>query len=128
MDGEEGLHVQTEWLVNDRAYTAKGRPPSPNGGLAQDRRKWGGYGLVGYRTPWFGVMPFVKAEYSPEPQTQSLGISDQLAWVSGGLNVRPEARIVVKAEFVHAWFPHGDPEDFGGSEINGLDLQVAWAF
>ena len=122
------FHLQTEWILNDRRYTDAGRPPGPNGGLRPDKRNFGGYGLVGYRTPLFGIMPYAKAEYSPEPQSQSIGVADQIVLYTGGLNFRPEARVVFKAEYSYGYFPGADPKGFGGNSIKGLDMQAAWAF
>ncbi|MEO8906141.1 MAG: hypothetical protein ABI488_26525 [Polyangiaceae bacterium] len=122
------FHLQTEWILNDRRYTEHGRPPGPNGGLRPDKRNFGGYGLIGYRTPLLGIMPYVKAEYSPEPQSQSIGVADQVVLYTGGLNFRPEARVVLKAEYSYGYFPGADPKGFAGNDIKGLDMQAAWAF
>jgi hypothetical protein len=122
------FHLQTEWILNDKRYTDRGRPPGPNGGLRPDKRNFGGYGLIGYRTPLFGIMPYVKAEYSPEPQSQSIGVADQVVLYTAGLNFRPEARVVLKAEYSYGYFPGADPKGFAGNSIKGLDMQAAWAF
>lgn len=122
------LHVQTEWIMNDRRYTDRGRTPGPHGGLRPDKRNFGGYGLVGYRTPLFGIMPYLKAEYSPEPESQAIGVADQIALFTGGLNFRPEPRVVLKAEYNYGYFPGADPNNFGGNSIKALDMQAAWAF
>ena len=122
------LHLQTEWILNDRRYTDAGRTLGPNGGLRPDKRNFGGYGLIGYRTPLFGIMPYAKAEYSPEPQSQSIGVADQIAMVTGGLNWRPEARVVLKAEYTYGYFPGAAPKTFGSNSLQGLDMQAAWAF
>jgi hypothetical protein len=124
----KGLHVQGEWIINDRKYTAKGRPAGPNGGLSPDRRNSGGYGLIGYRTPWWTIMPYFKAEYTPDPQTQSIGINQKFAIFTGGINVRPRANVVLKTEYVYAYFPDGVPHSFSANSINGLDFQIAWSF
>ena len=124
----EGLHVQTEWIVNDRRYTAAGRPPGPDGGLRPDKRNWGGYGLVGYRLPWLTLMPYAKAEYSPEPQSQEIGVADQIMILTGGLNLRHLPAVVFKAEYVYGHFTNGDPKGFAGNDIHGLDLQLACSF
>jgi hypothetical protein len=122
------FHLQTEWLLNDRKYTDAGRPSAANGGLRKDKRYFGGYGLVGYRTPFFGVMPYVKAEYSPEPELEAAGVSDKVAIFTGGLNWRPRPRVVFKGEYYYGYFPGADPTSFAGNSIKGLDLQIAWAF
>jgi hypothetical protein len=124
----EGLLVQSEWIVNDRRFTDSGRPPGPNGGLRPDKRNWGGYGLVGYRLPWLTLMPYAKAEYSPEPQSQSIGVADQLMLITGGLNIRPLPSVVFKLEYVYAHFTDGDRKGFAGNDLQGIDFQIASSF
>lgn len=124
---KDDLHVQAEAVVNDRKFTAKGRP-TQNGGLEPDRRNAGGYALVGYRTPLFGVMPYVKGEYSPDPALQGLGVDQNVALFTGGLNFRPVPRVVFKAEYTYGFFPDHKPNTFADNPVAGLDLQIAWAF
>jgi opacity protein-like surface antigen len=125
----EGLHLQTEWLLNDRRYTATGRPRSFGGGLSPDRRNWGGYGMLGYRTPWLTLMPYVKAEYSPEPTAQALGFASKIVIYSAGLNVRPVAKVVFKAEYDYGHFTGNDVlPTLAGQKISTFNLQAAWAF
>jgi hypothetical protein len=124
----EGLHLQAEWLVNDRRFTEKGRPPGPNGGLWPDKRNWGGYGLIGYRTPFLTLMPYAKAEYSPEPQLQSIGIDDQIVILNFGVNVRPLPSVVFKTEYIHGHFPGAERSSFASYSINGIDAQLAVSF
>lgn len=121
------LHVQAEAVVNDRKFTAKGRP-TQSGGLEPDRRNAGGYALVGYRTPLFGVMPYVKGEYSPDPALQGLGVDQNVALFTGGLNFRPVPRVVFKTEYTYGFFPDHKPNTFADNPVAGLDLQIAWAF
>lgn len=121
------LHLQAEGVVNDRKFTNKGRP-TQNGGLEPDRRNAGGYALVGYRTPLFGVMPYVKGEYSPDPALQALGVDQNVALFTGGLNFRPVPRVVFKAEYTYGFFPNHKTGTFGDNPVAGLDLQIAWAF
>jgi hypothetical protein len=121
------LHFQAEGIVNDRKFTDEGRPEL-NGGLAPDRRNAGGYGLVGYRTPLFGIMPYVKGEYSPDPALQDIGVDDNVLLFTGGLNYRPVPRVVLKSEYTYGFFPDATPESFAENPIAGLDLQIAWAF
>ncbi len=122
------VHLQTEWIMNDRKYTDAGRTEAANGGLSPDRRLWGGYALLGYRTPWLGTMPYFKFEYSPEPQTQAIGIADKFVMYAGGLNIRPVPRVVFKVEYTQAYTPGQGSSLFAGQTIRGIDLQAAWAF
>ncbi|MFT3926429.1 MAG: hypothetical protein QM778_28045 [Myxococcales bacterium] len=124
----KGLHLQAEWIVNDRKYTSHGRPTGPDGGLIADRRNSGGYALLGYRTPWLTIMPYGKAEITPDPQMQAIGIHQKIALLTGGINVRPRPNVVLKAEYVYAFFPSARPNTFESNNIRGLDLQIAWQF
>ncbi len=126
----EGLHVQSEWLVFQRRFTEEGRVGAAGGGLLPDRLKWGGYGLAGYRLPWFPLMPYFKGEVSPDNTAEALGIPDKVALFTGGLNYRPIPQVVFKAEFTHAYFTEtrGDSTGFTAAPLNFFDAQVAWAF
>jgi hypothetical protein len=126
----EGLHVQSEWLVFQRRFTEEGRIGAAAGGLLPDRLKWGGYGLIGYRLPWFPLMPYFKGEVSPDNTAETLGIPDKVALFTGGLNYRPIPRVVLKAEFTHAYFTEteGDDTGFTKAPLNFFDAQIAWAF
>jgi hypothetical protein len=121
------LHFQGEAIVNDRKFTDEGRPTQDNG-LAPDRRNAGGYALVGYRTPLAGIMPYVKGEYSPDPALQTIGVDQNVALFTGGLNFRPVPRVVFKAEYTYGFFPDRKPNTFSDNYVAGLDLQIAWAF
>ena len=121
------LHLQTEWLLNERRYTDSGRPRRKTG-LAPNTHNLGGYALVGYRTPLFGVMPYASFEYSADPLLQALELADSVTIVTCGLNIRPEPRVVFKAEYSHGSFSGGGPQGFAGNSLQGVDMQAAWAF
>jgi hypothetical protein len=125
----EGFLLQSEVVTNEVAYTDSVRPPiqvpvTPPGKIPDNRRS-GVYGITGYRFPFLGIMPWVGAEYysmgrhSPAPDVAALLF---------GLNVRPTARVALKAEYSRAWFPN--PATFAApiSTVNLLDLQAAWSF
>lgn len=124
---KSGLHFQAEAIINERKFTERGRP-TQNGGLEPDRRNIGGYALLGYRTPLAGIMPYVKAEDSPDPAIQAVGVNQNVVLIGGGLNFRPVPRVVLKAEFTHGFFPGVKPNTFGDNPINALESQIAWAF
>ena len=125
-----GLHVQGEWMSYERRFTERGRPVGPHGGLVPDRRKWGGYALVGYRLPWFPLMPFGKAEYTPDNTAEAVGIPDRVVVMSAGLNYRPTAPVVLKGEYTYGYFTEteGDTTGFTNYKIKVLAFQAAWAF
>jgi hypothetical protein len=128
----EGLLVQGEVLHNQRAYTEDGRPvvqPDAVLGPSQlslqpDRDAYGAYGLLGYRIAALRLMPYVYGEYVDLGGGQLL--PDIATW-QAGLNFQPEAAVVIKAQFTHAWSP-GSRAVFEGKDITAIESQVAWAF
>lgn len=121
------LHVQGEAIVRDRKYV-EGRRPRLDAGFEPDHRDAGAYALVGYRTPLFGIMPYVKGEYSPDPALRILGITQNVMLGTGGLNFRPVPRVVFKVEYNYGFFPGAKPHTFADNYITALDAQIAWAF
>lgn len=119
-----GLHVQTEWIANQRAYTRKGRAATTTLAgrpiIPSDVLSWGGYGLIGYRFSWLGIMPFIMSE-RVIGELEFLRI--KLYTFQFGLNVRPVDVLVLKATFEHVAF-----EDDSVEPANILMTQMAWAF
>ena len=58
-----GLHLQSELVVHERAYTDRGRPLRIGAEYQPDERRYGGYLLGGYRFDWLGLMPYVIVDY-----------------------------------------------------------------
>lgn len=128
-----GLLLQSELLVNDVAYD-KQRPADPlvtSGppGFLPDYRRYGGYGLLGYRFEFGGIMPFVGGEfYKTGKIDPGLAGIDSAAFL-GGVNVRPTARVVLKAQYTYSWFFPRTPNPFlEDSHYNSIDLQASWSF
>lgn len=125
----EGLHLQAEAILNDRAYDEATRPTDPAffggpPGFVPDSRTWGAYGLVGYRTDFAALMPFAVVEtWNPG----ELFIFSPFTSVWFGLNSRPIPRVVIKGVFVHIF-----TKDVSGlptqEDVNILETQVAWSF
>lgn len=125
-----GLLVQSEAVMNEIVYDEL-RPPVgfvPEGppGYVPDSTRFGAYGLVGYRFAWGGIMPFMGLEYYNNPG--NIGSLGKSAGLWGGLNVRPTARVVLKAQYTHAWFPETPAGLPDGLNVNAIDLQAAWSF
>jgi hypothetical protein len=127
-----GLHLQAEFIVNERAYREGGRPARSATQFQPDDRRYGGYVLTGYRFDWLGVMPYATAEYfSPlntfeptRPATQ-----DVFGDFGLGINSRPATNITLKLEGNLGVF---DVENSKGSAFEhpllAIQAQVAWAF
>lgn len=120
----ENLHVQTEWLTNQRAYTKRGRVATTSVSGTQvpsDTISWGGYVMVGYRLPWLGIMPFIQGErVSGDLNTSKVSFYA----FQFGLNIRPVDMLVLKATWEHVEFQ----QELAIDPLNVLMTQVAWAF
>ncbi len=123
----KGFHFQAEWVGERREYTKIGRRRSPTAGqvgippdaMPPDVFNWAGYGLVGYRLPWWGIMPFATLEYQ---DANYQGVDTRTAFSQVGLNIRPTGAVVLKLEYQFA---------FAGTEetqIKVIASQLAWAF
>ncbi|MDF3068096.1 MAG: hypothetical protein K0R38_3697 [Polyangiaceae bacterium] len=124
-----GLHVQGEAMMNEATYDDRYRPPAfgfdPRPSFAADYRRWGGYLLVGYRTRFFGVMPYAMGEFSSYSNTDLAPPS--WAW-SGGINLRPTPNVVLKAELAIATFQGLGSTGLGAQDLPYFGTQAAWAF
>ncbi len=115
--------VQAEIISADRAYEDALRPPvlialpgSPPGFIS-DLRRLGYYALLGYRLPWWNLMPFAVWQSYDNPL-----LVDVNEWQIG-FNMRPVPEVVLKAEYINVDFP-----DTPGATIDYLTTQIAWAF
>ena len=122
-----GFLFQSEAMLNDRAFTEEGRG-STAGGLTPDNRRWGVYGLSGYRFDWYGVMPYVIGEYSPVPNAGIPELPREVLLLGGGVNIRPIGQVVVKVGYDQALFPENRADSFDQHPIRRMQGQVAWAF
>ena len=126
-----GFLLQSEAIMNDTVYDQQrpvdqfaalaGGPP----GFVPDFRRVGVYGLTGYRFKFLGTMPFAGAEYYDAGR---VGLGGKSAAFWGGLNVRPTARVVLKAQYTYSWFPGSPAGVPDNSHYNNIDLQAAWSF
>jgi hypothetical protein len=125
----KGLHLQCEFMTNEAVYDDKARPPvvgfDPAPTFAADYRRMGGYMLVGYRTPWLGLMPYAMAEHST--YTNSDFAPPASAWTAG-INARPTPNVILKAEFSAATFAGVGSTGLGKEGLTYIGTQAAWAF
>ncbi|MFT3925869.1 MAG: hypothetical protein QM778_25220 [Myxococcales bacterium] len=129
----KGFHLQAEWVSQQRRYTKDGRTvhgivlgPVARG-FSQDSFSWGGYGLLAYQFDWFGLTPFVMAQYNSEMFMDPL-YDTRLRTVAlhGGLNVHPIDAVTLKAEYLQGTFPGANA--FFSHPIRAVEFQAAWAF
>jgi hypothetical protein len=123
-----GLLVAAEVVHRHRAYTKHGRPMTAAGTPARDDDQYGAYLLLGYRTSFFGIMPYVIGERFV--LTTAGDEVPPIVVYYAGLNVAIEPTIALKLEVQHL--------AFGGSRSGVYSLfnqdltliggQLAWAF
>ena len=127
---QKTFFAQAEAILNQRAYEEGARPvanPALSGpsGYVPDHTRYGGYLLLGYRTPFWNVTPFIGGEYNrwglhfPVPDVVPL-------WV--GLNVRPTPRVVWKVSHTYAFFPTKTETEVEFKPLQFFSAQIAWSF
>jgi len=116
-----------EILVNDRVYNDKTRPTvqfNLSKGLQPDFRRWGGYALLGYHSPWFGLMPFVL--YAIEYFGQNPGINFGYQFITG-VNWHLNAPVVLKAQWDHLGV-EGRTDFYKNEFYNRFTAQITYLF
>ncbi len=124
----KGLQVQGELMMNEAHYDDDHRPRTvgfdQRPTFVADYRRIGGYGLIGYRLPWWTLMPYGMVQHLTFTNTDAVG--PVTSW-TGGINLRPTANVVLKAEFGIAFFDGVGSTGFG-SDLPEFGAQAAWAF
>ncbi|HVJ17348.1 MAG TPA: hypothetical protein VM686_18100 [Polyangiaceae bacterium] len=125
----EGLHVQSEIVMNEVAFDDRYRPESvgidSQYHAVPDYRRWGAYGLIGYRTPWLGLMPYFMYQFNSFADQE---MNDPGHGFTPGVNMRPTPNVVLKVEYCYA--PFDGPGSFGINKepLQMFATQAAWAF
>jgi hypothetical protein len=121
--------AQGEFIMNEAAFSDGGRPRgmaiSPPNGFQADYRRWGAYGLVGYRLPVVPLMPYVIVQHSYSPDAPS---TPPATAYEVGVNLRATAAVVVKLEYSDWHFSAPGSVGYGSFPLRILASQVAWAF
>jgi hypothetical protein len=121
--------AQGEIIMNEANFAEGARPRvqviRPPQGFIGDYRRWGAYGLVGYRLPFIPIMPYAIVQHAYAPDTPN--IPPATAY-EVGLNYRPTAAVVVKLEYTDWRFSAPGAVGFGNYPLRILASQVAWAF
>ena len=128
----KNLRLQGEGIVSQVRYTDDGRRVRTTTlgapvGLVADHvaRAW--YGLVGYRLPWLGIMPYVLIDYFRHaPGAGPAGafeIGSSATGYNFGLNVRPIPSVVLKLQVALVRAP-----EVTYSDTTLVVGQAAWAF
>ena len=123
------LLVQGEFIMNEARFEDGGRPRvdalKPPQGFQPDYRRWGAYGLIGYRTHILQTMPYaiVQYVYAPNDPVVPPVLGGQV-----GLNIRPTPAVVLKLELSLTHFSGPGSTGLGNFPLRFLATQVAWAF
>jgi len=122
--------VQGEAIMNEANFASDGGRPrqqvlKPPQGFLPDYRRWGAYGLVGYRLPFAPLMPYVIVQHAYSPDSPS---TPPATAYEVGVNYRPTAAVVVKLEYTDWHFSAPGSAGFGSYPLRILASQVAWAF
>jgi hypothetical protein len=125
----KGLLLQSEVIMSERAYNDSVRPAaisiSGPPGQRPDHRRGGFYVLGGYRFPFLGAMPYAGGEYFSFGE---YAVFPTVVSMYVGLNVRPIARLVLKAQYTHVFFPATPTIGDKPNPLNPLSFQCAWSF
>jgi len=122
--------VQGEAIMNEANFASDGGRPrqqvlKPPQGFLPDYRRWGAYGLVGYRLPFAPLMPYVIVQHAYSPDSPS---TPPATAYEVGVNYRPTAAVVVKLEYTDWHISAPGSAGFGSYPLRILASQVAWAF
>ncbi|MEY4550175.1 MAG: hypothetical protein RL685_6370 [Pseudomonadota bacterium] len=127
-----GLHLQTEFVINDRAFTARGRPLRSGVEYLPDERRIGGYVLAGYRFEWLGLMPYLSGGYFSYLNTYEItrpATRDVITDWSLGLNSRPTTNVTLKLEGnLGVFFVDNAKGSAFENPLKAIQAQIAWAF
>jgi len=121
--------AQGEFIMNEAHFSKGGRPRATvvegSQGFQADYRRWGAYGLVGYRLPVVPLMPYVLVQHAYSPDMPS---TPPATAYEVGVNLRATAAVVVKLEYTDWHFSAPGSVGYGAFPLRILASQVAWAF
>ena len=121
--------AQAEFLMNEARFDRGARPRLSALGAAQgfqaDYRRWGAYGLLGYRLSFLPLMPYAMVQHADATDTPD---TPPATAYELGVNYRPTAAVVVKLEFTDWHFSEPGAAGLGKYPLRILASQVAWAF
>lgn len=127
-----GLHLQSELMLHEHAYTDRGRPLRFGNEYQPDERRFGGYVLGGYRFEWLGLMPYVTADffsYLNAFEVTRPATRDYVTDYAVGLNSRPTTNVTLKLEGkLGIFFIDNAEGSVFEDPLGALEAQIAWAF
>jgi hypothetical protein len=120
----DGFLAQAEVIVNQRNYADPYRRVD-GGGIVADELNIGGYALLGYRTPWLGIMPYTMGE------SYNFAINTLLpptVTTTTGLNIQPSPNVVFKVQYEYAQLGDTSSKELLRGTLHQFDAQAAWTF
>ncbi len=127
------IHFQAEAAVHQKVWDDGARPPISDfnnnvTGSQPDVRRIGWYALLGYRLPWFNIMPYLMYTYYDTDERAVLVGASKVEELAGGLNIRVAPRVVLKGEWGRAIFLSPLPGTPNVDSLDFLNIQAAWVF
>jgi hypothetical protein len=120
--------LRAELLQSSRTYRSNGRPLTEDKtDFLPDNRRWGYYALVGYRLPFWGIMPFFMFQEYTFPETQGYEYLGGIQSFQGGLNIQIDPTLILKIEYDYADLP-GSPSFIDDNPYQGMEIQLSWVF
>ncbi len=127
-----GLHLQSELILRERAFTKRGRPLRSGTEYMPDERQFGAYLLAGYRFDWLALMPYATAEYFTYLNAYEISrppTRDIITDYALGLNSRPTDNVTLKLEGnLGLFFVKNSRGSVFEHPLKALQAQIAWAF
>lgn len=120
-----GLVFRGEILGSDHRYDDNFRGLGPT--FIPDNRRWGMYGLLGYRLP-FGLLPFVLAQYYKFPETPGNQLNPSVRAWQAGLNYRLHPSVILKVEYTYATLSDSPVALIRDTPAKAVETQVSWVF
>lgn len=121
----QGFLAQAEGIINQRNYVDPYRR-SDGGGIVADELNIGGYALLGYRTPFVGIMPYTMVEY------YNFALNTMLppaVTTSTGLNIQPQPSVVFKLQYQYVQLGNNTTStELLRGTLHQVDAQAAWTF
>jgi hypothetical protein len=120
-----GVVVRAEILESEHRYVNGYRGTGPT--FIPDNRRWGTYGLVGYRLP-HGLLPFFIAQYYKWPETPGNTLNPSVQAYQGGLDYRLHPSVILKLELTYATIASSPVPLIRDTPVKTIETQVSWVF
>jgi hypothetical protein len=120
-----GIVFRGEILGSDHRYQNNFRGQGPT--FIPDNRRWGAYGLLGYRLP-HGLLPFILAQYYKFPDTPGNQFNPSVNAYQAGLNYRLHPSVILKGEYTYATIPDSPIALIRDTPAHVIETQVSWVF